>query len=220
MDVISGLARGIDGYAHRGALQAGGKTFAVLAGGVDVCYPREHIGLYMDILERDGGILSEQPPGTRPLAYYFPCRNRIISGLSDVVLVMEAEEKSGSLITADLALEQGKDVFALPGNLDNPLSKGCNRLIFQGAGILLGTEELCENLCIFRKNNTKKEHKKEIMLENAESLVYNRLGFAPKSLEELAGITKLSVPELTVVLVSLELKGLIKEIAKHHYVKK
>lgn len=220
MDVISGLARGIDGYAHRGALQAGGKTFAVLAGGVDICYPREHIGLYMDILERDGGILSEQPPGTRPLAYYFPCRNRIISGLSDVVLVMEAEEKSGSLITADLALEQGKDVFALPGNLDSPLSKGCNRLIFQGAGILLGTEELCENLCIFRKNNTKKEHKKEIMLENAESLVYNRLGFAPKSLEELAGITKLSVPELTVVLVSLELKGLIKEIAKHHYVKK
>ena len=164
--------------------------------------------------------MSEQPPGTRPLAYYFPCRNRIISGLSDVVLVMEAEEKSGSLITADLALEQGKDVFALPGNLDSPLSKGCNRLIFQGAGILLGTEELCENLCIFRKNNTKKEHKKEIMLENAESLVYNRLGFAPKSLEELAGITKLSVPELTVVLVSLELKGLIKEIAKHHYVKK
>ena len=220
MDVISGLARGIDGYAHRGALQAGGKTFAVLAGGVDICYPREHIGLYMDILERGGGILSEQPPGTRPLAYYFPCRNRIISGLSDVVLVMEAEEKSGSLITADLALEQGKDVFALPGNLDSPLSKGCNRLIFQGAGILLGTEELCENLCIFRKNNTKKEHKKEIMLENAESLVYNRLGFAPKSLEELAGITKLSVPELTVVLVSLELKGLIKEIAKHHYVKK
>ncbi len=99
VDVVSGLARGIDGYAHRGALQAGGKTFAVLAGGVDICYPREHIGLYMDILEHGGGILSEQPPGTRPLAFYFPCRNRIISGLSDVVLVMEAEEKSGVLFT-------------------------------------------------------------------------------------------------------------------------
>ncbi len=98
-------------------------------------------------------------------------------------------------------------MFALPGNLDSPLSKGCNRLIFQGAGILLGPEELWKNLCIFRKNNTKKERKKEIILENAESLVYSRLGFAPKSLEELAGITKLSVPELTAVLVSLELKG-------------
>ena len=96
---------------HRGALLAGGKTYAVLGSGVDVCYPREHIGLYTDILEQGGGILSEQPPGTAPLPKNFPARNRIISGLSDAVLVLEAGEKSGSLITVDMALEQGRDVL-------------------------------------------------------------------------------------------------------------
>src|SRR5699024_10820777 len=106
VEIISGLARGIDGMGQRGALMGGGRTFAVLGSGVDVCYPREHIGLYVDIQEQGGGILSEYPPGTPPVSQNFPPRNRIISGLSDVVLVMEARERSGSLITADLALEQ------------------------------------------------------------------------------------------------------------------
>ena len=108
VEVISGMARGIDGMGHRGALLSGGKTYAVLGSGADVCYPREHIGLYVDILEQGGGILSEQPPGAAPLAHNFPARNRIISGLSDVILVMEAGKKSGSLITVDLALEQNE----------------------------------------------------------------------------------------------------------------
>ena len=166
--IISGLARGIDGYVHRGALQAGGKTFAVLGCGVDICYPREHLGLYMDILENEGGILSEQIPGTPPLAAYFPQRNRIISGLSDVVLVMEAKEKSGALITADLALEQGKDVYALPGGVDSLSSRGCNRLIHQGAGILLSPEEFCENMKISNVAYAKLSNRNEIALEKPE----------------------------------------------------
>ena len=113
IQIISGMARGIDGSAQRGALTGGGTTYAVLGNGVDICYPREHIGLYTDILAHGGGILSEQPPKTKPFAWNFPRRNRIISALSDVVLVMEAKEKSGSLITADLALERGKDVYVL-----------------------------------------------------------------------------------------------------------
>ena len=132
VQIISGMAKGIDGHAHRGALQGNGKTFAVLGCGVDVCYPREHIGLYADILEHEGGILSEYPPGTTPEGWNFPQRNRLISGLGDFLLVMEAKEKSGSLITVDLALEQGKDIYALPGPVSSPLSKGCNRLIHQG----------------------------------------------------------------------------------------
>ena len=127
-------------------MNAGGKSYAVLGSGVDVCYPRDHIGLYMDIIEHGGGILSEFPPGTPPLAMNFPMRNRIISGLSDAVLVMEARVRSGSLITADMALEQGKDVYALPGPLDSPLSAGCNHLIQQGAGILLNPKNLLEKV--------------------------------------------------------------------------
>ena len=134
VEIISGLARGIDGMGQRGALTGRGKTFAVLGCGVDICYPREHIGLYMDILEQGGGIISELVPGTPPLAQNFPARNRIISGLADAVLVIEARERSGSLITADQALEQGRDVFALPGPVNSPLSAGCNLLIRQGGG--------------------------------------------------------------------------------------
>ena len=125
VDVISGLARGIDGMGHRGALMEKGKTFAVLGCGVDICYPREHIGLYMDILEQGGGILSEFPPGTPPLAVNFPLRNRIISGLSDVILIMEARERSGSLITADLALEQHKAKQRLAALERKECASGC-----------------------------------------------------------------------------------------------
>ena len=144
VEIISGMARGIDGMAHRGALTGGGRTYAVLGCGVDVCYPKEHIGLYVDILQHGGGILSEQPPGTAPLPQYFPARNRIISGLSDAVLVIEAGRKSGSLITVDMALEQGRDVYALPGPVNSVMSEGCNYLIRQGAEVLLSPEELAE----------------------------------------------------------------------------
>lgn len=133
--IVSGMARGIDGIAQQTAIANGGSTYAVLGCGVDICYPQEHKKLYNQILSC-GGIISEYPPGTMPAPGLFPMRNRIISGLCDVLFVMEAREKSGTLITVDMALEQGKEVWVLPGRVDDVLSKGCNRLIAQGAGIL------------------------------------------------------------------------------------
>ncbi len=219
VQIISGMAKGIDGHAHRGALQGNGKTFAVLGCGVDVCYPREHIGLYADILEHEGGILSEYPPGTTPEGWNFPQRNRLISGLGDFLLVMEAKEKSGSLITVDLALEQGKDIYALPGPVSSPLSKGCNRLIHQGAEILLGQKELCENLEIQGEKEGQTRKSEEKILDKTENMVYSRFGFDPKSLEELAEQMGLSVQVILPKLIALELKGKIREISTHRYVK-
>ncbi|MEE3468923.1 MAG: DNA-processing protein DprA, partial [Eubacterium sp.] len=132
MGVISGMAKGVDGWAHRGALEAGGDTFAVLGCGVEVCYPPCNQKLYSEIKER-GGVLSEYPTTYSALAQNFPMRNRIVSGLSDGILVVEARIRSGSLITADTALDQGKDVFVIPGRIGDELSVGCNRLIRQGA---------------------------------------------------------------------------------------
>ncbi len=132
--IISGLARGIDGIAGRAALRGSGRSYAVLGSGVDICYPRENSDLYYDLIEQ-GGIISEYPPGTQPKTSHFPMRNRIISGLSDVLLVIEARLKSGTMITTDHALAQGRDVFALPGRVCDSLSDGCNLLISQGAGI-------------------------------------------------------------------------------------
>ena len=219
--IISGMARGIDGMGHRGALLAGGQTYAVLGSGVDVCYPREHIGLYTDILEQGGGILSEQPPGTAPLPKNFPARNRIISGLSDAVLVLEAGEKSGSLITVDMALEQGRDVYALPGPVNSTLSYGCNRLIRQGAGLLLSPDSLIEEWNLKKTRNfcgSKKEIKNEKTLESTEKLVYSCLGLYPKDLNQLVRETKLDIKDVLAKLVSLELQGLICEISKNHYI--
>ena len=218
VEVISGLARGIDGAAQRGALIANGKTYAVLGCGVDICYPRENIGLYMDILEHGGGILSELPPGTQPMAYNFPRRNRIISGLSDCVLVIEAKEKSGSLITADMALDQGRDVWALPGPIYSELSKGCNLLIHQGAGILISPEMLLEDLHLSSQLTGKKQEKKK-MLEREENMVYSSVGLYPKSVDQLIQDVQLSAPEVIRVLTGLEIKGYIQQISKNYYIR-
>ena len=141
--VVSGMARGVDGIAGWAALEAGGTSVAVLGCGVDICYPPENRNLY-ERLEKEGCLLSEYRPGTCPESRLFPPRNRIISGLSDLVLVTEAREKSGTLITVDLALEQGKDVFAVPGRITDCCSRGCNRLIAAGAGAALNAGQLLE----------------------------------------------------------------------------
>lgn len=216
--IISGMARGIDGISQKAALEAGGKSYGVLGCGVDVCYPREHFGLYTE-LEKRGGIISEQPLGMQPLPQFFPARNRIISGLADVVLVIEAKEKSGSLITADMALEQGKDVYALPGPADSRLSLGCHNLIRQGAGILLSPKDLLSELGIFYNEKIKKTTENKILLESPEKLVYSCLDFHPKSLGELLTATNQTVSLLMSSLISLELKGYIKEVSKNYYVK-
>lgn len=145
--VISGLARGIDGIAQRAAMEAGGESFGVLGCGADICYPKSNEKLYRMCMER-GGILSTYLPGTPPTPNLFPPRNRIISGLSDGILIIEASEKSGTIITADLALEQGKDVFVIPGRVTDRLSDGCNSLIRQGASLIQSPEQLLEELNI------------------------------------------------------------------------
>ena len=145
VQVISGMARGIDGIAQGAALEAGGKSFGVFGCGVDICYPPENKVIY-DALLKNGGAISEFPPGTEPIANFFPMRNRIISALSDVLLVVEARQKSGTQITVDTALEQGREVLAVPGRVTDRLSDGCNYLISQGAGVAIGVEDVLDRL--------------------------------------------------------------------------
>lgn len=141
IQVISGLAMGIDGISQKSALEHGGKSYGIMGCGCDICYPEENQAVY-DMLITNGGIISEYPPGTMPKPGLFPLRNRIISGLSDVVLVIEAKQKSGTLITVDMALEQGREVYAVPGRITDRLSDGCNSLIRQGAGIALNPQDI------------------------------------------------------------------------------
>lgn len=145
VQVISGMARGVDGIAQGAALEAGGASFGILGCGVDVCYPPENLDIY-NSLETSGGIISEFPPGTAPKANFFPLRNRIISGLSDALLVVEARQKSGTSITVDTALEQGREVLAVPGRVTDRLSDGCNYLISQGAGVAISIEDVLDRL--------------------------------------------------------------------------
>lgn len=217
VQIISGLARGIDSFAQSGALEGGGNTFGVFGCGVDECYPRENISLYMKI-QKQGGILSEYSPGTKPLPYRFPERNRIISGLADVVLVVEAKEKSGSLITVDHALEQGRDVFAVPGRVTDALSGGCNQLIRQGAGIVISIEDIVNELSIVCKKIKKNSKKSNNLLATGENMVYSCLDLQPKSLNKILGEVPMSLQELLSILLSLEMKGYILEISKNNYI--
>lgn len=145
IQIISGMARGVDGIAGQAALACGGESFAVLGCGADICYPSSHRKLYQDLCER-GGIISSYLPGTKPSPGLFPPRNRIISGLSDVVLVIEARQKSGTLITVDMALEQGREVYVIPGRITDRLSDGCNSLLLQGAGAAITPRQFIRDL--------------------------------------------------------------------------
>ena len=146
VQVISGMARGVDGIAQHAALLAGGRSYGILGCGPDICYPEENRDVY-ELLHENGGIISEYPPGMEPIANFFPMRNRIISGLSDVLLVVEARQKSGTSITVDTALEQGREVLAVPGRVTDRLSDGCNYLISQGAGVAISVEDVMDRLC-------------------------------------------------------------------------
>ncbi len=215
--VISGAAYGVDGAAQWAALEKGGKSFGVMGCGVDCPYPASNARLF-ERLERQGGILSEFPPGTPPERFHFPMRNRIISGLADVVVVVEARKKSGSLITADFAAEQGRHVMAVPGRTDDPLSQGCNDLIAQGAGVILSAESFGESVfpeVYCRKN----EFSENLALAPAEKLVYSSLGLHSKSIWELAERTSLSLADLSASLWSLEQQGLIREIESNYYIR-
>lgn len=216
--VVSGMARGIDTAGHTGALEADGITCAVLGCGVDICYPKSNEQLYHNILER-GCILSEYPPGTQPLPTLFPQRNRIISGLSDAVVVVEAKARSGSLITADQALEQGRDVYAVPGRIYDTLSAGCNGLIRQGAGMISSIEDFVKELDVSEINEYRQEKLENLLLEKEESLVYSCVDLRPRNVEELLQKTKLSMPVLAQILAQLQQKGYITETFKNYYIR-
>lgn len=210
IQVISGLAAGIDAAAHEGALEGGGKTFAVLGCGTDICYPRENYGLYRRIREQ-GGLLSEYEPGVAPHAWHFPRRNRIISGLADLILVVEAKQRSGALITADCGLEQGKIVCAVPGRLGDALSAGCNQLIAQGAGIALSPELLLEELGIYGAPEWQKEEKVCRSYPENFRKVWRCLSTDGKSLEELSVDTGLCISEVARILMALVMDGIAEE---------
>ena len=219
VQIISGMAYGIDAEAHKGALEGGTPTYAVLAGGVDICYPSGNRPLYDRILRENGGILSEQPPGMRARNYFFPARNRIISGLADLVLIVEAREKSGSLITAQWALDQGKIVYAVPGPVNEALSMGCHKLIYDGAGIAYSPEILLRELGLNCENKVKSPEKNDLGLASDLKLVYSCLDLRPKSTDFLIQKTGLPPRQVGSLLLELKLSGLIREIGRHYYIK-
>ena len=218
--VISGLARGIDTAAHRGVLNAGGKTVAVLGCGIDQVYPRENADLYQQITKK-GALLSEYAPGTEPLPGHFPGRNRIISGLSKGTLVVEASRKSGSLITAEFALEQGREVMAVPGGIDHKTSYGPNLLIKQGAHPITEASEVLEILGM-GKNGAKTQFltkATDFNLPEPESSVLSKLDLNPRHSDELAGESGLTPMELSAILLQLELQEYAEKLPGGRYIR-
>ena len=216
--IVSGLARGIDAAAHRGALEGKGKTVAVLGSGLSELYPPENCRLGEEILEKGGALISEFPPTYPVLPENFPRRNRIISGLSLGVVVVEADEKSGALITANFAMEQGREVFACPGPMDSTLSRGCHRLIQQGAKLVVETADIFEELKIPLVHHFSKEP--EIpALDPKETKLYRQLSDEPLSVDLLAQNCELPVQEVLSTLLQLELKQLVRAYPGKRFVK-
>ena len=215
INVISGMAKGVDSYAHRTALENGGFTCAVLGCGIDIIYPKENKILYHDILER-GCIISEFMPGTQPFAFNFPLRNRIISGLSEVVIVVEAGTKSGSLITAGNALDQGKDVIAVPGSIFSDQSQGTNKLIKDGAYPFTCIQDIYDLLNIKPLDNTK-----EIKPERSarEKKIFNILTDSPQHIDDIIRMADIDIKQLYGLLFEMQLKDEIMCLAGNYYVK-
>jgi DNA processing protein len=204
--VVSGMARGVDGEAHRGALEAGGRTVAVLGCGVDRDYPAAHSQLARSICEH-GLVVSEYAPGVEPAPWRFPARNRIIAGLAAATVVVEARERSGALITADLALEEGREVFAVPGEITSALSAGTNRLLALGAAPLTDVEDVLRTFGIEQAEVPAAD------MSEPAAQVLARLRDTPAGADELARATKLDAGALAAALSELELAGLVAEAA-------
>ena len=214
--VVSGLARGVDAIAHQTALKAGGRTLAVLGSGVDKIYPPEHRAMAEQMIER-GGIISDYAPGTPPDASNFPPRNRIISGLSLAVVVVEAGETSGALITAEFAAEQGREVFAVPGSILAPQSKGTNKLIQNGALPLLSVNDLMQALDLTRMGE-QKSARKAIPSDETEARLMRVLGEEPLHVDEIRNQAELPIEKVSATLALMELKGLVRQVGGMNYV--
>lgn len=214
--VISGLARGIDGTAHRAALRAGGRTLAVLAGGLSRIYPPEHADLAKDV-SAAGALISEAAMGMDPMAFMFPARNRLISGLSRAVVVVEAAERSGALITATHAAEQGRPVFAVPGPIDSAASGGANELIRKGAILVRGVDDILEELDGVRSMPKKNTDTAPPALTEAEQRIWDFLAEQPKAVDLIARHLDKAVHELTGVLMTLEMRKIIRRLPGNMY---
>jgi DNA processing protein len=218
--IVSGLARGIDTAAHEGALRGQGQTIAVLGCGIDRIYPPENRRLFQRIGER-GAILSEYPPDTPPLAGHFPGRNRIISGLAQGVLIVEAAEGSGSLITAEFALEQGREVFAVPGPVYAETSGGVNRLLKEGAHLVTGVADILDVLWPGAPSKQQREAEDSLLstLDEPANNVYRNLRDEPLHIDELARKTGLTPMELSAILLHLELQGGVEQLPGMRYLR-
>lgn len=219
VQIISGLARGIDCIAQKAACDAGGASFGVLGCGINIVYPAQNKKIYSQV-EKNGGLISEVAPDAAPLRQHFASRNRIISALSDIVLVIEAKEKSGTKITVNHALEQGKDIYALPGRITDLCSEGCNQLISQGAGIATSPDAILNALGIYPASALEKAFQtNEVPLERLEKTVYMALDFYPKYIVTLSKDLSLPLPELTNILFHLQMKQLVKEEGHNYYIR-
>lgn len=214
--VVSGLARGVDATAHQAALKAGGRTIGVLGSGVDQIYPPEHLNLAKQMTGA-GAVISDYAPGTPPEAVNFPPRNRIISGLSLAVVVVEAGETSGALITASFAAEQGRDVLAVPGGIYTPLCKGTNRLISQGARPLLAVEEVLEVINVVRQSQ-QVEARQILPADPTEARLLQILELEPIHIDEICGQSGLPIETVSATLTMMELKGLVRQEGSMTYV--
>ncbi len=219
VQIISGLAAGVDGAGQTGALEGGGCTYGILGCGINICYPRENYGLFERVV-KSGGIITEFCLGEPPRARNFPIRNRIISGLSDGIFVAEARERSGSLITVGLALEQGKDVFALPGRITDPGSRGCNQLIQTGASLVNGPGDILEFFSIKFEKKLSLHEKSEKGLAKKEKMLYSFIDLQPKHLEDIVNQSGLPLSECMMILLELELSGLIQCTGGNYYGRK
>lgn len=216
--VVSGMARGIDSAAHFGSLSGNGKTIAVLGCGVNICYPKENEGLMKSIIN-NGCVMSETPVNAAPVAGNFPLRNRIISGLCDGVIVVEAAVKSGSLITADSALEQGKDVFAVPGRLFDRLSEGTNHLLKLGAKVVTDVDDILEEY-IELKSKENENYTQMKLFDRNEETIYTYITFNPIHLDALCRMAEMKIDDLQLALMKLELSGMIEQLPNKYYIRR
>lgn len=223
--IISGLAKGVDSSAHKGVLEAGGRTAAILGNGIDRIYPAENKGLSESIIDSGGAVITEFPIGEKPERYNFPRRNRIISGLSNGTVVVEAASRSGSLITASFALDQGRDVFAVPGPLGSKMSRGCNRLIKQGAILIENYKdildslgwELKEDIAVSQVNTVREDSGED--LSDIERDILSRIEFEPVIVDRIIEETNFAVSNVESSLMMLEIKGFVKQLPGKRFIK-